>query len=96
MWLFVAKPLLNIKNVINRHVLYGILCPCNQCFWVKVPFIAFIWLLVCCWYGTLKHFLILSLKIILSWKKIIPSLENITKSEKIILRWENNTKLEKR
>ena len=48
MWLFVAKPLLNAKNVINGHslyVLYDILCPCNQCFWVKVPFITFMWLL---------------------------------------------------
>ena len=48
MWLFVAKPLLNAKNVINGHTLYAlnnILCPCNQCFIVKVPFITFMWLL---------------------------------------------------
>ena len=48
MWLFVAKPLLNTKNVINGHslyVLYDISCPCIQCFWVKVPFITFMWLL---------------------------------------------------
>ena len=53
MWLFVAKPLLNAKNVINGHslyVIYDILCPCNQCFWLKVPFITFMWLL-----GTKSH-----------------------------------------
>ena len=40
-WLFVAKPILSAKNVINGHRLYvldDILCPCNQCFWVKSPF----------------------------------------------------------
>ena len=41
MWLFLAKPHLNAKNVINVHrlyVLYDALCPCNQCFRAKVPF----------------------------------------------------------
>ena len=41
MWLFVAKPLLNAKNVINVHklyVLYDMLCPCNQFFFNKSPF----------------------------------------------------------
>ena len=41
-----AKLLLNAKNVINGHslyVLYDILCPCNQRFGVKVPFITFMW-----------------------------------------------------
>ena len=53
MWLFVAKPLLNAKNVINGHslyVIYDILCPRNQRFWLKVPFITFMWLL-----GTKSH-----------------------------------------
>ena len=62
MWLFVAKLLLNAKNVINGHSLYvqyDILCSCNQCFWVNVPFFTFMWLLAtishiaprqrCCW-----------------------------------------------
>ena len=41
-----AKPLFNAKNVINGHslyVLYDILCPCNQCFGLKVTFITFMW-----------------------------------------------------
>ena len=53
MWLFVAKPLYNARNVINGHslyVLFDILCPCNQCFWGKVPFITFMWLL-----ATISH-----------------------------------------
>ena len=40
MWLFGTEPLLTAKNDINGHslyVLYDILCPCNQCFRVKVP-----------------------------------------------------------
>ena len=48
MWLFVPKPLLNVKNIINGHslyVLYDILYPYNQCFRVKVPFITLMWLL---------------------------------------------------
>ena len=53
MWLFVAKPLLNVTNVINGHslyVLYDILCPPYQFFWVEIHFITFMWLL-----GTISH-----------------------------------------
>ena len=47
MWLFVAKPFLNAKNVIIGHSLYVLYdkYPCNQCFLVKVPFITFMCLL---------------------------------------------------